>query len=140
VATTHVSVDNREHRAAADAREWQLLLATVAGCVLVCWRLVGAVLQFQSEDGGFGLALAYVVEALVCGVLIAFLRARRRSAGVALFLIWLLGFLYSWYASGAILPPFALFSLLIGFGLFLGIQAVFGEPQAAPVDSDVDAV
>ena len=133
-------MDNREARAAADALDWQLMWATVAGVGLVCWRLLSATMILTSEDGSFWLALAALLEAGVCGALLVAMRRNRLGAAVALVMIWAVGFLYAWYASGRVVPPFALISILIGVGLVQGIRSIVGRRAMAHVESNNAAV
>ena len=120
-------MDNREARAAADALDWQLVWATIAGYALVGWRVLSVIIVLSADDGTWPLALATLGEAAVCAVLVMLMRQQRLTAAIALVAIWATGFLYSWYASGRIVPPFALVSLLIGAGLAQGIRAILGR-------------
>ena len=129
-------MDNREVRAAVDALDWQLMWATVAGIGLVCWRVLSATLILASEDGSLLLASAVLLEAVVCGALVVAMRRNRLAAAVALVIIWAVGFFYAWYASGQIVPPFALISILIGVGLVQGIRSIVGRRTMALVESN----
>ena len=133
-------MDNREARAAADVLDWQLMWATVAGVGLVCWRVLSATVILASEDGSLWLALAALLEAGVCGALLVAMRRNRLGAAVALVMIWAVGFLYAWYASGRVVPPFALISILIGVGLVQGIRSIVGRRAMAHVESNNAAV
>ena len=112
----------------------------VAGCALVAMRLLGAATALGIDEGGGRLALANLLEALVCALLVWAMHRRRLFGAIGLVVLWAAGFVYGWYASGSIIPPFAVVSLAIGVGLVLGTLAIVDMRAAARAESDAPAV
>ena len=129
-------MDNRVQRAAADRRNWHLMWGTIAGCALVVMRLFGVAVALTADEGGAVLALINLTEALVCALLVWATHRRHLAGAIALLVLWALEFAYGWIVAGSIIPPFALISLAIGVGLFLGTMAIIDMRAAACAESD----
>lgn len=106
-----------------DAAQRDVTIGWLTGAFLTLLRavaLVGFIVATGSRDWLLGGQLA--VQVVLAALFSLGVRQRRPSAAIALAVLYGLGYFYSWWLSGRLLPPLALIGVLLWYGLYSGIR------------------
>jgi hypothetical protein len=116
-------MDQRAHKLAVDAAEWDAKIGWMTGVFLTLLRVV-ALIGFVVADGprATSLGLMILAQTLLAAVFTFGVWQRRPSAAIALAVLYGVGYLYSWFISARLLPPLALIGVLLWYGLYRGIR------------------
>jgi hypothetical protein len=116
-------MDQRAHKIAVDAAEWDVTIGWSTGAFMTLLRgiaLVGFVLAADSTSWLLGAQLG--VEMALAAALTYGVYRRRPAAAMALAVLYGVGNFYSWYLRARPLPPLAHNGVWIWYGLYRGIR------------------
>jgi hypothetical protein len=124
------------HRIEQDAADRQIRLALVAAALYVAFRgfVVASLVWHRGGDASLFVAVQHVVAFVLAAWWSYGLYRKRFAAALALFILWLLGYGYSWFLSERALPPLGLIGILMTVGLFLGVRGTYTYRVAARKD------
>jgi hypothetical protein len=128
-------MDQRAHRLARDAAEWDVVIGWSTGIGIVIIRLIflGALIV-----GGLivpWIVVQVAVQLLLAAALTYGIYRRNQWAAVGLLIVWGIPYFSSWYASGRVLPPLGIIGILVWYGLYRGyrgVRALTGRQEVAP--------
>ncbi len=108
-------------------RRWadsQIRIGLVAAAAFVGVRLVVVVtIVGHGAVGAAGVFFAQLIALVVIASGLAYGLFRKHfGSALALFALWAITFVYSWWQSGGWIPPLGLIGILIGIGLFQGVR------------------
>lgn len=131
-------MDLRVRKIAIDAAEWDIRIGWGTGAAIVVLRALALLGVFSSKAPTDWVLFAEVVVQLVLAAVFTYGVYRRlRWAAIGLLVIWGLGYFYSWYVLGRVLPPLGLIGLLVWYGLYRGVRGAsfLARQQAAATDA-----
>ncbi len=127
-------MDLRVRKLAIDAAEWDVLIGWGTGVAIVVLRSLALLGVLSSESPTDWVVFAEVAVQLVLAAVFTYgVYRRHRWAAIGLLVIWGVGYFYSWYMLGRVLPPLGLIGLLIWYGLYRGLRGAsfLARQQAA---------
>ena len=116
-------MDQRAHKVVIDAAEFDVTIGWSTGVGIVLLRcLVLSGFFFSPAPLDLWL-LTQVGLQLTLAAWFTYAVYRRRSWGaIGLLVVWGIGFFYSWYAIGRVIPPLGLLGFLVWYGLYRGAR------------------
>ena len=129
-------MDQRSHKLAIDAAEWDVVIGWSAGIAVVALRAFALLTTiFSSALVDRGILAQIAVQLVLAAIFTYFVYRRRVWAAIALLVVWGVPYFYSWYAVGRMLPPLGIIGILVWYGLYRGlrgVRALAGVQEVAP--------
>jgi hypothetical protein len=118
-------MDQRVHRIARDDASLDVSIALVAAAAIILLRTVVLLGLLFGDAAIDWWLLAEVLVQLALAIAFTYgLFLRRTWGAVGLLVVWGLGYFYSWYALGRVLPPLGIIGAGIWYGLYRGLRGV----------------
>ena len=116
-------MDLRVRKIAIDAAEWDICIGWGTGAVIVVLRALALLGVLSSDSPMHWVLFAEVAVQLTLAAVFTYgLYRRHRWAAIGLLVVWGVGYFYSWYVLGRVLPPLGVIGLLVWYGLYRGIR------------------
>ena len=118
-------MDLRARKAEVDRAERDIQIGWGTGIGIVLLRAMVLIGFFVGETPlELGLLAQLGAQLLLAAAFAYGVYRRHAWAAVGLLLLWGLGYFYSWYMLGRVLPPLGIIGVLVWYGLYRGLRGV----------------